>query len=90
MRDRTAQPADRLSGFDLSLRLYRGPFLPGIRLAPIEEERGRIQTLLVMAGVEFLLTQDSDDPATAFRAGRLRDVVPGLQLPPALVTLLPS
>jgi ATP/maltotriose-dependent transcriptional regulator MalT len=90
MRDRTVAPADRLSAFDLTLRLYRGPFLPGIRLAPVEEERDRIRRLLVMEGVELLLAQDPRDPATAFRASRLRAIAPGVQLPPALAALLPS
>lgn len=89
MRDRTITPAERLAAFDLVLHLYRGPFLPGIRMAPIEAERERTQSLLVMEGVEFLLAQDPRDPATAFRAGRLRAIAPGLHLPPALATLLP-
>jgi hypothetical protein len=89
MRDRTTPALDRLSAFDLTLRLYRGPFLPGIRLAPISEARDQIRTLVVTEGIELLMRLDHADPATALRAGRLRTIAPEMRLPPPLERLLP-
>jgi hypothetical protein len=64
------------------LRLYRGPFLPGIRLAPISKVRNQIRTVLITEGLALLMTQDYANPDVALRLGRLRALEAEMQLPP--------
>ena len=71
LQDPAVVPVDRLAELDEALRLYEGPFLPGVTLPAVQAERARIAAALTREARGLLATQDASDPATALRMARL-------------------
>jgi len=72
LQDPTASSGARLAALDRALRLYQGPFLPGVQLPAIQAERNRIADALAREGRALLQTQDRSDPMLPLREARLR------------------
>ncbi|HKU98352.1 MAG TPA: hypothetical protein VJR58_23880 [Vineibacter sp.] len=72
LQDPAVPLVDRLAELDQALRLYEGPFLPGVTLPAVQAERARITAALAREARGLLSTQDRNDPAMTLREARLQ------------------
>jgi len=72
LQDPAVALVDRLAELDQALRLYEGPFLPGVTLPAVQAERTRITATLAREARGLLSTQDRNDPAMMLREARLQ------------------
>jgi LuxR family maltose regulon positive regulatory protein len=90
LQDERLPTGDRMAAFDRALRLYQGPLLPGIALAPVVRERDRVCASLANEGLGFLLGLDRADLRRTVRLNRLRDAIGTAGLPDSVARLWPS
>ncbi|MBM1171289.1 AfsR/SARP family transcriptional regulator [Microvirga arabica] len=82
--------AERMAAFDQALRLYRGPFLPGVAVDKVSEERERLERIVVNKAIGFLIARDPASPTTVLRVHRLQTAFPHVRLPDTIAQLWPT
>jgi LuxR family maltose regulon positive regulatory protein len=90
LRTHHLSEVERMAAFDQALRLYRGPYLLGVAIDQVLEERERLERIVVNKAIGFLMALDPKSPATLLRVHRLQTVFPHVRLPDAIAQLWPS